>query len=235
MRLPLEKKNRKRLFLTIAGGIVLLALIIGLAVLGSYRAGKQQEAARQKQQEETQKEEQEQIEEEDPYKDDWPPVYKEEEEETIPRIKTTEEGQTYTPYASSSKWKQLTDEQKEELIKNTVPVLEDWNKTIERICTSRTNAKVEPYSYTLATFLHTFCEENGIQATEGYFWAYAGWVSNDEEDVYIVLNDDAETVLLARAIDQGRTWKFEIMDETKEELLEKAQQNENAVEPDYEG
>lgn len=235
MRLPLEKKNRKKLFLTIAGGIVLLALIIGLAVLGSYRAGKQQEAARQKQQEETQKEEQEQIEEEDPYKDDWPPVYKEEEEETIPRIKTTEEGQTYTPYASSSKWKQLTDEQKEELIKNTVPVLEDWNKTIERICTSRTNAKVEPYSYTLATFLHTFCEENGIQATEGYFWAYAGWVSNDEEDVYIVLNDDAETVLLARAIDQGRTWKFEIMDETKEELLEKAQQNENAVEPDYEG
>ena len=218
MRLPLEKKNRKKLFLTIAGGIVLLALIIGLAVLGSYRAGKQQEAARQKQQEETQKEEQEQ-----------------EEEETIPRIKTTEEGQTYTPYASSSKWKQLTDEQKEELIKNTVPVLEDWNKTIERICTSRTNAKVEPYSYTLATFLHTFCEENGIQATEGYFWAYAGWVSNDEEDVYIVLNDDAETVLLARAIDQGRTWKFEIMDETKEELLEKAQQNENAVEPDYEG
>ena len=121
------------------------------------------------------------------------------------------------------------------MIKNTVPVLEDWNKTIERICTSRTNAKVEPYSYTLATFLHTFCEENGIQATEGYFWAYAGWVSNDEEDVYIVLNDDAETVLLARAIDQGRTWKFEIMDETKEELLEKAQQNENAVEPDYEG
>ncbi len=235
MRLPVEKKDRKKLFLTIAGGIVLLALIIGLAVLGSYRAGKQQEAARQKQQEETQKEEQEQIEEEDPYKDDWPPVYKEEEEETIPRIKTTEEGQTYTPYASSSKWKQLTDEQKEELIKNTVPVLEDWNKTIERICTSRTNAKVEPYSYTLATFLHTFCEENGIQATEGYFWAYAGWVSNDEEDVYIVLNDDAETVLLARAIDQGRTWKFEIMDETKEELLEKAQQNENAVEPDYEG
>ena len=235
MRLPLAKKNRKKLFLTIAGGIVLLALIIGLAVLGSYRAGKQQEAARQKQQEETQKEEQEQIEEEDPYKDDWPPVYKEEEEETIPRIKTTEEGQTYTPYASSSKWKQLTDEQKEELIKNTVPVLEDWNKTVERICTSRTNAKVEPYSYTLATFLHTFCEENGIQATEGYFWAYAGWVSNDEEDVYIVLNDDAETVLLARAIDQGRTWKFEIMDETKEELLEKAQQNENAVEPDYEG
>lgn len=231
----MEKKDRKKLFLTIAGGIVLLALIIGLAVLGSYRAGKQQEAARQKQQEETQKEEQEQIEEEDPYKDDWPPVYKEEEEETIPRIKTTEEGQTYTPYASSSKWKQLTDEQKEELIKNTVPVLEDWNKTIERICTSRTNAKVEPYSYTLATFLHTFCEENGIQATEGYFWAYAGWVSNDEEDVYIVLNDDAETVLLARAIDQGRTWKFEIMDETKEELLEKAQQNENAVEPDYEG
>lgn len=235
MRLPVEKKDRKKLFLTIAGGIVLLALIIGLAVLGSYRAGKQQEAVRQKQQEETQKEEQEQIEEEDPYKDDWPPVYKEEEEETIPRIKTTEEGQTYTPYASSSKWKQLTDEQKEELIKNTVPVLEDWNKTIERICTSRTNAKVEPYSYTLATFLHTFCEENGIQATEGYFWAYAGWVSNDEEDVYIVLNDDAETVLLARAIDQGRTWKFEIMDETKEELLEKAQQNENAVEPDYEG
>lgn len=235
MRLPVEKKDRKKLFLTIAGGIVLLALIIGLAVLGSYRAGKQQEAARQKQQEETQKEEQEQIEAEDPYKGDWPPVYKEEEEETIPRIKTTEEGQTYTPYASSSKWKQLTDEQKEELIKNTVPVLEDWNKTIERICTSRTNAKVEPYSYTLATFLHTFCEENGIQATEGYFWAYAGWVSNDEEDVYIVLNDDAETVLLARAIDQGRTWKFEIMDETKEELLEKAQQNENAVEPDYEG
>ena len=235
MRLPLEKKDRKQLSLTIAGGIVLLALIIGLAVLGSYRAGKQQEAVRQKQQEETQKEEQEQIEAEDPYKGDWPPVYKEEEEETIPRIKTTEEGQTYTPYASSSKWKQLTDEQKEELIKNTVPVLEDWNKTIERICTSRTNAKVEAYSYTLATFLHTFCEENGIQATEGYFWAYAGWVSNDEEDVYIVLNDDAETVLLARAIDQGRTWKFEIMDETKEELLKKAQQNENAVEPDYEG
>lgn len=235
MRLPVEKKDRKKLFLTIVGGIALLALIIGLAVLGNYRAGKQQEAASQKQQGETQKEEQESIEERDPSQDDWPPVYKEEEEETIPRIKTTEEGQTYTPYASSSKWKQLTDEQKEELIKNTVPVLEDWNKTIERICTSRTNAKVEPYSYTLATFLHTFCKENGIQATEGYFWAYAGWVSNDEEDVYIVLNDDAETVLLARAIDQGRTWKFEIMEETKEELLEKAQQNENATEPDYEG
>ena len=235
MRLPVEKKDKKKLFLTIAGGIVLLALIIGLAVLGSYRAGKQQEAVRQKQQEETQKEEQEQIEAEDPYKGDWPLVYKEEEEETIPRIKTTEEVQTYTPYASSSKWKQLTDAQKEELIKNTIPVMEDWNKTIERICTSRTNAKVESYSYTLATFLHTFCEENGIQATEGYFWAYAGWVSNDEEDVYILLNDDAETVLLARAIDQGRTWKFEIMNETKEELLKKAQQNENAVEPDYEG
>lgn len=97
MRLPVEKKDKKKLFLTIAGGIVLLALIIGLAVLGSYRAGKQQEAVRQKQQEETQKEEQEQIEAEDPYKGDWPLVYKEEEEETIPRIKITEEGQTYTP------------------------------------------------------------------------------------------------------------------------------------------
>ena len=232
MRLPVEKKDRKKLILTIAGGIALLALIIGLAVLGSYRSGKQQEAASQKQQEEAHGE---QIEEEDSSWEEWPPVYKEEEEETIPRIKTTEEGQTYTPYASSSKWKQLTDAQKEEMIKNTIPVLEDWNKTIERICTSRTNAKVEPYSYTLATFLHSFCEENGIQATEGYFWAYAGWVSNDEEDVYIVLNDEAETVLLARAIDQGRTWKFEIMEETKEELLEKAQQNENAGEPDYEG
>lgn len=232
MRLPVEKKDRKKLILTIAGGIALLALIIGLAVLGSYRSGKQQEAASQKQQEEAHGE---QIEEEDSSWEEWPPVYKEEEEETIPRIKTTEEGQTYTPYASSSKWKQLTDAQKEEMIKNTIPVLEDWNKTIERICTSRTNAKVEPYSYTLATFLHSFCEENGIQATEGYFGAYAGWVSNDEEDVYIVLNDEAETVLLARAIDQGRTWKFEIMEEAKEELLEKAQQNENAVEPDYEG
>ena len=232
MRLPVEKKDKKKLILTIAGGIALLALIIGLAVLGSYRSGKQQEAASQKQQEEAHGE---QTEEEDSSWEEWPPVYKEEEEETIPRIKTTEEGQTYTPYASSSKWKQLTDAQKEEMIKNTIPVLEDWNKTIERICTSRTNAKVEPYSYTLATFLHSFCEENGIQATEGYFWAYAGRVSNEEEDVYIVLNDEAETVLLARAIDQGRTWKFEIMEETKEELLEKAQQNENAVEPDYEG
>lgn len=233
MRLPLEKKDKKKLILMVAGGVILLALIIGLAVLGSYRAEKHQETARQKQQEEAQKEEQEPSEESS--WEEWPPIYKEEEEETVPRIKITEEGQTYTPYASSSKWKQLTDVQKEELIKNTIPVLEDWNKTIERICTSRTNAKVEPYSYTLATFLHSFCEENGIQATEGYFWAYAGWVSNDEEDVYIVLNDDADTVLLARAIDQGRTWKFERMEETKEELLEKAQQNENAVEPDIEG
>ena len=166
MRLPVEKKDRKKLILTIAGGIALLALIIGLAVLGSYRSGKQQEAASQKQQEEAHGE---QIEEEDSSWEEWPPVYKEEEEETIPRIKTTEEGQAYTPYASSSKWKQLTDAQKEEMIKNTIPVLEDWNKTIERICTSRTNAKVEPYSYTLATFLHSFCEENGIQATEDIF------------------------------------------------------------------
>ena len=235
MRLPVEKKDKKKLMLTIAGGIALLALIIGLAVLGSYRAGKQQEAAGQEQSEEAETEEQRQSEEEKEVWNEWSQVYEEEEEEAIPRIKTTEEGQTYTPYASSSKWKTLTDEQKEEQIKNTIPVLEDWNKTIERICTSKTNAKVEPYSYTLATFLHSFCEENGIQATEGYVWAYAGWVSNDEEDVYIVLNSDPETVLLARAIDQGRTWKFEIMEETKEELLEKAQQNENAVEPDYEG
>lgn len=234
MRLPVEKKDKKKLILTIAGGIALLVLIIGLAVLGSYRAEKQQEATRQDQPGEAETEEQGLSEEEEAW-NEWSPAYEEEEEETIPRIKTTEEGQTYTPYASSSKWKTLTDEQKEEQIKNTIPVLEDWNKTIERICTSKTNAKVEPYSYTLATFLHSFCEEDGIQATEGYFWAYAGWVSNDEEDVYIVLNSDPETVLLARAIDQGRTWKFEIMEETKEELLEKAQQNENAVEPDYEG
>ena len=158
------------MFLTIAGGIVLLALIIGLAVLGSYRAGKQQEAARQKQQEETQKEEQEQIEEEDPYKDDWPPVYKEEEEETIPRIKTTEEARPIRPM-QVPRMETAYRRTEGRIDKNTVPVLEDWNKTIERICTSRTNAKVEPYSYTLATFLHTFCEENGIQATEGYFWA----------------------------------------------------------------
>ena len=33
MRLPVEKKDKKKLMLTIAGGIALLALIIGLAVL----------------------------------------------------------------------------------------------------------------------------------------------------------------------------------------------------------
>ena len=81
MRLPVEKKDKKKLILTIAGGIALLALIIGLAVLGSYRSGKQQEAASQKQQEEAHGE---QTEEEDSSWEEWPPVYKEEEEETIP-------------------------------------------------------------------------------------------------------------------------------------------------------
>ena len=60
-------------------------------------------------------------------------------------------------------------------------------------------------SHTLTHWLLFYilsAKRTGIQATEGYFWAYAGWVSNDEEDVYILLNDDAETVLLARAIDQ---------------------------------
>ena len=79
------------MFLTIAGGIVLLALIIGLAVLGSYRAGKQQEAVRQKQQEETQKEEQEQIEAEGSIQGVTGPwSIKRKRRETIPRIKITE-------------------------------------------------------------------------------------------------------------------------------------------------
>lgn len=225
------RRERRKIMKAAAGGILGIALIVTLTIVGSRNEKEQQPA--QEPQETVQMQEEEPVkeittEEEEPAAQEQGSE-EEEEKVTYPRIKKTKSGLTYTPYASSSKWAQITEDEKARLTETLIPVREDKNKTITRICTSKTNDKVEPYSYTLATFLKTYCEQNSIEATEGVFLAYAGWVSQDEEDIYIYLDDENETVLLARAIDQGRTWKFEKEEGTKKEVLKKAQQNEKAT------
>lgn len=226
-----QGKEQKRIRITVAGSVILLLLLIVFAVIGSMNRLKDKEALRDPMEKEQLQDSFENLEENNEAKEaeDLENIQEQESEEKqegYVRIKVSRHGLTYTPYASSAKWKTLSEEEKAEMTEELIPVREDKNKTIERICTCRTNEKVEPYSYTLASFLRTFCRDQGIAATEGAFLAYAGWISEDEEDVYIVLNDPQETVLLARAIDQGRTWRFEIMEGTRNEVLQEAQKNE---------
>ena len=94
-------------------------------------------------------------------------------EEKYPRIKKEKDGREYTAYAKKEKWDSITEEEKAEMTEQLIPVLQDKNKTIDRICTSKSRPELEPYSYVLATFLKTYCQEQEIQAHTGTFLAYA--------------------------------------------------------------
>lgn len=150
----------------------------------------------------------------------------EEKEEKYPRIKKEKDGREYTPYAKKEKWEGLSEEEKAAMTEELIPVLQDKNKTIDRICTSRSRPELEPYSYVLASFLRTYCREEGIQARKGMFLAYAGWVSEEKEQIYIELDDADQTILLATAKIQGRSWEFEQIEGTREEVLKQAKKNE---------
>lgn len=232
-----ERKTRKAK-LTMAGGILLLILLVGLILISNMAREKhntEEGVVQDKGESSVSTEEQEKSSsgeavikkmEMETDKADGRTQKKETPEEKYPRIKKEKDGREYTAYAKKEKWDSMTEEEKAEMTEQLIPVLQDKNKTIDRICTSKSRPELEPYSYALATFLKTYCQEQEIQAHTGTFLAYAGWISRDEEQIYIELDDPDQTILLATAELQGRFWKFEQVSGTREEVLKWAKENE---------
>jgi hypothetical protein len=234
-----DEKNQKKVILTIAGGIVLLILTIVLILIG--RAAQKEGTADQKEEVQEVSSSTDGVDDEKMYEIDLDTVIEKEDQETektdirkpteakeekYPRIKKEKDGREYTPYAKKEKWEGLSEEEKAAMTEELIPVLQDKNKTIDRICTSSSRPELEPYSYVLASFLRTYCQEEGIQARKGMFLAYAGWVSEEKEQIYIELDDADQTILLATAKIQGRSWEFEQVEGTREEVLKQARKNE---------
>lgn len=236
-----DERNQKKVILTIAGGLVLLILIVALILIGRARQkegiGEQKEKVQKIQDVSSSSNDEKEI-----YEIDLDSIIEkenpetgktdvrkqiEEKEEKYPRIKKEKDGGEYTPYAKKEKWDSMTEEEKAEMTEELIPVLQDKNKTIDRICTSRSCPELEPYSYVLASFLRTYCQEEGIQARKGVFLAYAGWLSQEREQIYLELDDKDHTILLATAKIQGRSWEFERVEGTREEVLEQAKKNED--------
>lgn len=230
-----ERKTRKAK-VTMAGGILLLILLVGLILISNMAREKhntEESVVQDKRESSVSTEEQERSSGEAAIKKVELETdktdgsgQKKETQEKYPRIETSDDGREYTAYAKKEKWDSMTEEEKAEMTEQLIPVLQDKNKTIDRICTSKSRPELEPYSYALATFLKTYCQEQEIQAHTGTFLAYAGWISRDEEQIYIELDDPDQTILLATAELQGRFWKFEQVSGTREEVLKWAKENE---------
>lgn len=233
-------KEKKKARLTIAGGILALAVLVILTVIGSV------ERTRPAERETTEKEPETVVSTEEPEgpgqkvpdqeegekagdPDEREDTKRPEDKKEYPRVKKGKDGLSYTPYASETKWRELTDEEKAERIENGIPVLQDKNKTIDRICARKGRPDLEPYSYLLTSSLKSYCDREGIEAATGEFLAYDQWISKDEESFFIVLNDKKETIVLATAEMRGADWKFERVEGTREEVLKQAEENEDKV------
>lgn len=232
-----EERKTSKAKITMAGGILLLILLVGLILISNMAREKHNtegDGVQDKRENSVSTEEQERSSDEvalkkvelETGKTDGRMQKKETPEEKYPRIKKEKDGREYTAYAKKEKWDSMTEEEKAEMTEELIPVLQDKNKTIDRICTSKSRPELEPYSYALATFLKTYCQEQEIQAHTGIFLAYGGWISRDEEQIYIELDDPDKTILLATAELQGRFWKFEQVSGTREEVLKCAKENE---------
>lgn len=151
---------------------------------------------------------------------------KEDPSDTCPRIKKGKDGRLYTPYTSELRWEQMTEEERAQQIEDTVPVLQDANRTIDSICTIRTDPDMETYAYILSIYLGSYCRREGIAAHEGEFLAYGEWISKKEETFYIELDDPGHTILLATAVDQGIDWKFTVVTKSRAKILKEAKENE---------
>lgn len=235
MREENEPKNNKKAKLTIAGGILALAILVILTVIGSMDrtkpAEKEPEAVITT--EEPDKAPNEGSETADPEEEEkiQGPEHEEKhkEQEMYARVKKAKGGLSYTPYTSERKWRELSEEEKAERIENGIPVLQDKNKTIDRICARKGRPDLEPYSYLLTSSLKNYCDEEGIVATEGEFLAYGQWISQDEESFFVVLDDRKETIVLVTVEMRGVNWHFEQVPGTREEVLKQAEKNEDQV------
>ena len=229
-------KNNKKAKLTIAGGILALAVLVILTVIGSVNRTKpavkemtEKEPETAVITEEPNKAEKEETETADPDEGEKIQGPEHEDKKQYDRVKKAKGGLSYTPYASASKWESLSNEEKAALVQDAVPVLQDKNKTIDRICARKGRPDLEPYSYLLASCLKSYCGREGIAATEGEFLAYGQWISQDEESFYVVLNDKKETIVLVTAEMRGMDWHFEQVPGTREEVLKQAEKNEDKV------
>ena len=147
----------------------------------------------------------------------------EENEELYP-LGTEKDGREYTPIANPSNWEYYSDAKKEAVEEKSIPVLKDKNNTIDVICQDVLNGDYT-YSYTLAIELGLWCEEQGIQANEGEYLAY-GTYQDNQESFYLVLDDEEESVLLVTYYKQSISWKFEKIEETKEEIMSRVRNDE---------
>lgn len=175
-----------------------------------------EESRETKKQEEEQEEEQEQGRQE---ADKTKPEAEEQEakKETVPaRIKKTKKG-VYTPYDSEAHWKEMSTEEKKAAVRERIPVRQDEAQTIERICTNPKDTKTS-YSWILCQTLASWCREQGIEATEGFYLGYGAYTSQEEESFYVELNDAEKTIVLVSARYQGRYWGFEKASVSKQEL-----------------
>lgn len=235
-------KEKKKVKLTIAGGILALAVLVALAVIGSMERTRPAEGETAQKEPETimgtkgtdkERPEQKVPEQEEGEKAVGPDEREDtkgpEDKKGYPRVKKGKDGLSYTPYASEAKWRELTDEEKAERTLDGIPVLQDKNKTIDRICARKGRPDLEPYSYLLTSSLKSYCDKEGIEAETGEFLAYNEWVSKDEEDFFIILDDEQETIVLATAEMRGAFWSFERVKGTREEVLKQAQEHEDQV------
>lgn len=141
----------------------------------------------------------------------------------LERIRYSSDGRQYAPYASISDWESASDEKKESYIESSVVVLEDWNQTIESICTDSLSRSSR--SYILGRQLHDWCVKQGIDATEGEYLAYRSYIGQGKESFYVELNDDARTIIVCQSISHGLYWKFSFCEESRE-AVEKFKDNE---------
>lgn len=238
-----NRTEEKKPWKVIAGGILLLILLVGLLVYNSTyqnkkRRIKEEEAAISISQEENLQKQEEPAKVVTPYPDknvkgeddngidSYGGRPTDETAETYQRVRTAKDGRVYTPYERESKWYEMTEEEKAKDYEDLIPVLQDKERSIDRICTRKYEPQEETYAFVLTRVLSMYCEEEGIHATEGEYIAYGLYLSKEMETFYIELNDPDKTVLLCYAEDRGKYWKFEKSDLTKEQIREQAKLNE---------
>lgn len=159
------------------------------------------------------------IEEEAGFSKEETAVSESDTEKENPDSKDETKGREYTPIYKESNWDALSDVEKVQVKENSIPVLEDVDRTIDVICQDLFDSS-ESYSYTLPGALGAWCRERDITATEGEYLAYGRYEDN-KESFYLSLNDSEETVLLATYYKKTISWKFEKAEESKDEILQR--------------
>lgn len=143
-----------------------------------------------------------------------------EKQEAYDRVKADIGKKTWTPYAGEVKWSTLSDAEKKEIIRTSIPVLMDSDRLLDVLSTGKSDS-AGSRAWVLTRQLYDYCKAEGIEASEGYFIAYGQYLADGLETCYIELNDAKRMVLLVTCENQGTSWSFSHSDLSKKEVLER--------------